>query len=101
MREINQAALDAGMARIKDLFDKAVQRRVLSDAEAEEALRRRAAERRTGTGFDDVDIVVEAAVENLDAKRAVFRELDGRTRPDGRSGDQYVVAAGGIAGRKG
>ena len=28
-----------------------------------------------------MDVVVEAAVENLDAKRAVFRELDGRTRP--------------------
>ena len=32
--------------------------------------------------FEDVDVVVEAAVENLDAKRAVFRDLDGRTRPD-------------------
>ncbi len=81
VREINQAALDAGLARIKDLFDKAVQRRVLSAADAE----KRSAVVRGATdwdAFEDVDVVVEAAVENLDSKRAVFRELDGRTRPD-------------------
>ena len=32
-------------------------------------------------GFDHVDLVIEAAVEELDAKRAVFRELEARTRP--------------------
>ena len=56
------------------------QRRVLSEAEAE---KRFAAVRGTTSweGFHDVDVVVEAAVEDLDAKRAVFRELDGRTGP--------------------
>src|SRR5206468_2040172 len=38
VREINQAALDAGMARIKDLFDKAVGRGVLSEDEAKKRL---------------------------------------------------------------
>ena len=42
VREINQTALDVGLKRIKDLFDKAVQRRVLSEGEAEQAIRRRA-----------------------------------------------------------
>jgi 3-hydroxyacyl-CoA dehydrogenase / enoyl-CoA hydratase / 3-hydroxybutyryl-CoA epimerase len=80
VREINQAALDAGLARIKDLFDKAVQRRVLSE---DEAKKRFDAVRGTTDwdGFNELDVVVEAAVENLDAKRAVFAELDGRTRP--------------------
>ncbi len=32
-------------------------------------------------GFDNVAVVVEAALEDLDAKRAVFRELEARTRP--------------------
>ncbi len=80
VREIDQAALDAGLARINDLFDKAVKRRVLSEAEAE---KRRAAVRGAADwdAFADVDVVVEAAVENLDSKRAVFHELDGRTQP--------------------
>ena len=80
VREVNQTALDAGLKRIKDLFDKAVQRRVLSEGESN---KRFAAVRGTTlwTGFDEVDVVVEAAVEDLDAKRAVFRELDSQTRP--------------------
>ncbi len=81
VREINQTQhLDVGLKRIKDLFDKAVQRRVLSDREADQ---RFAAVRGTTAwvGFDEVDVIVEAAIEDLDAKRGVFRELDGRTRP--------------------
>ncbi len=32
-------------------------------------------------GFDSLDVVVEAATENPEAKRAIFRELDARTQP--------------------
>ena len=80
VREINQTALDAGMKRIKDLFDKAVERRVLSESGASKHF---AAVRGTTAwvGFDEVDAVVEAASEDLDAKRTVFRELDAQTRP--------------------
>ena len=80
VREVNQAALDAGMKRIRELFDKAAARGVLSE---DEARKRFAAVRGTTSweGFHDADVVVEAAVEDLDAKRAVFHELDGRTGP--------------------
>jgi 3-hydroxyacyl-CoA dehydrogenase/enoyl-CoA hydratase/3-hydroxybutyryl-CoA epimerase len=81
VREIDQAALDAGMARIKDLFDKAASRGILS---VDEAKKRLAAVRGTTAwdGFGEIDVVVEAVVENLDAKRAIFRELEARTRPN-------------------
>jgi 3-hydroxyacyl-CoA dehydrogenase/enoyl-CoA hydratase/3-hydroxybutyryl-CoA epimerase len=80
VQEVNQAALDAGMARVGGLFAKAVERRLLSEAEAQ---KRWAAVRGTLSweGFADVDAVVEAALEDLDAKRAVFRELEARTKP--------------------
>ena len=38
VQEVNQAALDAGMKRIQDLFGKAVERRVLSEDEAKKRL---------------------------------------------------------------
>jgi 3-hydroxyacyl-CoA dehydrogenase/enoyl-CoA hydratase/3-hydroxybutyryl-CoA epimerase len=80
VREVNAEALGAGVVRIKGLIDKAVERRVITEAEAAKAFTAV-----TGTtqwdGFADADLVVEAAVEELDAKRAIFRELDGRTRP--------------------
>jgi 3-hydroxyacyl-CoA dehydrogenase/enoyl-CoA hydratase/3-hydroxybutyryl-CoA epimerase len=79
VREINAEALGGGLFRIKGLFDKAVERRVLTEAEAAKLFS--AIHGTTAwDGFADVDLVVEAAVEDLDAKRAVFRELDSRVK---------------------
>jgi 3-hydroxyacyl-CoA dehydrogenase/enoyl-CoA hydratase/3-hydroxybutyryl-CoA epimerase len=80
VQEVSQAALDAGLERIKGLFRKAVERRLLTEPESVERL---AAIQGTlkWDGFDNVDVVVEAALEDLEAKRAVFRELEKHTRP--------------------
>jgi 3-hydroxyacyl-CoA dehydrogenase/enoyl-CoA hydratase/3-hydroxybutyryl-CoA epimerase len=80
VQEVNESALGAGLLKVRDLFNKAVERKLLT---AQEADRRLAMVRGTlrWEGFDNVDLVVEAAVEDLDAKRAVFRELEARTRP--------------------
>jgi 3-hydroxyacyl-CoA dehydrogenase/enoyl-CoA hydratase/3-hydroxybutyryl-CoA epimerase len=81
VREINNEALEAGIGRIRGLFDKAVERRVMAPEEA-----RRGLAALHGTvnwdEFDDLDVVIEAAVEDLDAKREIFRDLAGRARPD-------------------
>jgi 3-hydroxyacyl-CoA dehydrogenase/enoyl-CoA hydratase/3-hydroxybutyryl-CoA epimerase len=80
VQEVSQAALEGGLARITSLFQKAVERRLLTEPES---VQRLAAIHGTlkWEGFDNVDVVVEAALEDLDAKRAVFRELEARTRP--------------------
>ncbi len=77
VQEVNEAALTVGMAKIEALFRKAVEHRVLADGEAR---LKSGAVRCTTTyeGFDDVDIVVEAVIEDIDAKRAVFAELEKR-----------------------
>ncbi len=81
VQEVNDAALTAGMKKIEDLFQKAVERRVLSQDEASKKL---VAIGKTTTwqGFENVDVVVEAAIEDLEKKRDIFRILDQRTRPD-------------------
>ncbi len=81
VQDVSQAALDAGLERIEGLFRKAVERRLLTEPESVERL---AAIQGTlkWEGFDNVDVVVEAALENLDAKKVVFQELEARTRPD-------------------
>jgi 3-hydroxyacyl-CoA dehydrogenase/enoyl-CoA hydratase/3-hydroxybutyryl-CoA epimerase len=80
VQEVNDVALQAGQARVTELFSRAVARRVLS---AEEARQRLAAFRWTvdWQGFGDVDAVVEAAIEDLEVKRNVFGELGRRTPP--------------------
>jgi 3-hydroxyacyl-CoA dehydrogenase/enoyl-CoA hydratase/3-hydroxybutyryl-CoA epimerase len=81
VQEINAAALQAGLGRIDELFRKAVERRLLA---ADEAARRRAAVRGTVAweGFAALDVVVEAAVEEMEVKRNLFRTLEERTRPE-------------------
>jgi 3-hydroxyacyl-CoA dehydrogenase/enoyl-CoA hydratase/3-hydroxybutyryl-CoA epimerase len=81
VQEVNDEASKAGQVRIADLFTKATERGVLSP---DEAARRQAAIRPTTTweGFDQVELVVEAAVEDLDLKRKLFRDLEGRVRPE-------------------
>jgi 3-hydroxyacyl-CoA dehydrogenase/enoyl-CoA hydratase/3-hydroxybutyryl-CoA epimerase len=81
IREVNETALSAGTLKVAALFSQAVGRGVLTQAEAQ---RRLAAVKGTVAwdGFADVDLVVEAVVEDLDVKRKVFRELEAHTRPE-------------------
>jgi 3-hydroxyacyl-CoA dehydrogenase/enoyl-CoA hydratase/3-hydroxybutyryl-CoA epimerase len=77
VQEVNESALGAGLLKIAVLFQKAVERGLLSQ---EESQKRLSAIRGTTkwNGFEDVELVVEAALEDLDAKRGIFRELENR-----------------------
>ena len=81
VKEVDQATLDAGLQRIHKSIDRAVARQKIS---AEEAERER--ELITGTvewdGFGDVDLVVEAVIEDPPTKQAVFRQIDEVTKPE-------------------
>jgi 3-hydroxyacyl-CoA dehydrogenase/enoyl-CoA hydratase/3-hydroxybutyryl-CoA epimerase len=80
VREINEAALTAGIERISALLQKAAERRLLSPEEARQKL---AAVNRTTSweAFGDVDLVLEAASEELPLKQALFRDMERHTRP--------------------
>jgi 3-hydroxyacyl-CoA dehydrogenase/enoyl-CoA hydratase/3-hydroxybutyryl-CoA epimerase len=81
VQEINESALAAGVKKIEDLFQKAAERRLISDEEAKQKM---AAIGRTTSwqGFDNADLVIEAVIEDLQLKKDVFKELEKRTRPN-------------------
>jgi len=75
VREVDQAFIDKGLARIKGLLDKSVEKGKLAAADAQATLGRL----RGTTKLEDLrecDIVIEAIVENLDLKRDAFLALD-------------------------
>jgi 3-hydroxyacyl-CoA dehydrogenase/enoyl-CoA hydratase/3-hydroxybutyryl-CoA epimerase len=78
IQEINETALAEGILRILALFHRAVERGVLPVSELPAKL---AAVHGTTAwkGFDDVDLVIEAIVEDLQAKRELFRDLEKHT----------------------
>ena len=71
----------AGLERIRRSLDRAVERGKLEAADREAILERIDGATSLGA-LGDADLVIEAATEDLEAKLAIFRELDGVTKPD-------------------
>jgi len=79
--ESSDELVDAGRQRIETSTTRAVERGKLDPGEREEVLGRI-----SGTtdvpDLADVDLVIEAATEDPEIKRAIFRQLDEITRPE-------------------
>ena len=81
LREVNEAAIEAAQRRLAASLDKAVRNGKLPDDERDDIINR---VRFTDT-LDDLaecDLVVEAAIEDQDAKTAIFAALGKVVRPD-------------------
>jgi 3-hydroxyacyl-CoA dehydrogenase len=78
--EMNQEALDRGVARIADVFDSQVRKKKLAQGDRD---------KRMGLlkpvlayeAIGDADIVIEAVFEDMDVKRKVFETLDRVMKP--------------------
>jgi 3-hydroxyacyl-CoA dehydrogenase len=81
LKEVDQPALDRGLATIKKNYAGSVQKGRLSQQQMDQRL---ALIQPTLTydGFQNADIVVEAVFEGMELKKQVFAELDRVTRPD-------------------
>jgi 3-hydroxybutyryl-CoA dehydrogenase len=80
-REVSDELCEQARAKIEHYLNRAVEKERISAEERDAALGRL----RTTTDLADLadcDLVIEAIVEDLDAKRELFAELDGITRPD-------------------
>ena len=69
-------ALPPAIRRIGDLFTGGVQRGKLGESEVAAAANRLRAERDLARAVGDVDVVIEAVVEDLGVKRQLFAELE-------------------------
>jgi 3-hydroxybutyryl-CoA dehydrogenase len=75
LKDISQELVDKGIAQVDAILQGRVDKGKMSAEQKEEILGRI-----TGTttydGFEDVDVVIEAAVEDLELKKTIFKELD-------------------------
>ncbi len=81
VREVDDTALNRGIERVKKSMNTAVERGKTSAEDRDNAMSRI----RGTTSLEDMgerDIVIEAAIENMEVKKAVFRDLD-RITPSG------------------
>jgi 3-hydroxybutyryl-CoA dehydrogenase len=80
MLDVNPAALEKAMATIARNMDRQVGRKIISTEEKEAALARI---RTTSdyTAYDECDLVIEAATEKEEIKRAIFKSLTPHLKP--------------------
>ena len=81
MKDIAQAGIDLGLAEASKLLSKQVERGRISVAEMAGVLNK-IQPALSYDGFDNVDIVVEAVVENAGIKHAVLTETEAKIRDD-------------------
>ena len=81
LKDIDEDAVARGMRTIRKRFREGVNRKIFSKGEAAglEALISPAAE---AVPMKRCDLVIEAAVENMEIKKKIFEDLVSRTRPD-------------------
>jgi len=74
LRDVNKEQIDRGLANIDKIYGDAVKRGILTEEKAREG-RSRIVCSTAHTELRDVGIIIEAASEKLEIKKAVFREL--------------------------
>jgi len=81
LKDVAPDALARGLHTAASLYHDAVKRRILTQAEATAGLDR-ITPSHTAIPLTSTDLVIEAAIEKLDAKQAIFRDLETRVRAD-------------------
>jgi 3-hydroxybutyryl-CoA dehydrogenase len=81
MRDIEDRFLENGMNAIKKSLSKGVEKGKLAQEQADAALSRIQTTLNV-EDLKDVDLVIEAVIENSDLKKSVFQELDGLVSDD-------------------
>ena len=81
MRARRQTSVDNGLATVEKNLDRLVKKEKMTEAEKAEVMGRI-----TGSTdieiVKDADLIIEAATENLEAKKALFAELDELCKPE-------------------
>jgi 3-hydroxybutyryl-CoA dehydrogenase len=80
--DISQASLDKGLATIAKNLDRQVAKEVLTEAQKAETLSNLTTFTSMEEGVKGVELVVEAATENVDLKLKIFSDLDKFTAPE-------------------
>jgi 3-hydroxybutyryl-CoA dehydrogenase len=81
MRDVEMRFVEAGMKKIQGFLAKSVEKGKM-DAQQRDAVLARISGTVDMADLKDVDLIIEAVIEDLDLKRSVFKELDGLCRPE-------------------
>lgn len=81
MKDLTSQALAVGIQSASSLFQKQVKKRKMTSRQFLQKLNR-VAPVLDYSGFQSIDVVIEAIVENMDIKKKTFQELESQIRPE-------------------
>src|SRR5271170_3653854 len=75
LKDVESSLVERGLANIKRMYESRVKKELLSQSDADR-LFSLIKTTTASDGFDSVDLVIEAALEKIDVKLEIFRELE-------------------------
>ncbi|MGK7390221.1 MAG: 3-hydroxyacyl-CoA dehydrogenase family protein [Candidatus Cyclobacteriaceae bacterium M2_1C_046] len=80
--DISEKALEKALGTIEKNLDRQVKKELIDESKKQETLKNISTYTSTANGVKDVDLVVEAATENIDLKLQIFRDIDQHAKKD-------------------
>jgi 3-hydroxyacyl-CoA dehydrogenase len=80
--DINDEALEKGVGSVRKTFDYAIKKRKMKPADLAAMLEKQLTTTTSLEDLKDVDLIIEAVVENMDVKQDIWQKLQGICRPD-------------------
>ncbi len=81
MTDLDDDAINRGLARLRDYVEAGVKRGKLSPEEGEKIVGQLVTTTNLTEAISDVDLVIEAVFENMDVKKKLFKEMDIAAKP--------------------
>jgi 3-hydroxybutyryl-CoA dehydrogenase len=82
LRDVDQKFIDRGMKNIQKNMEKAVQKGVILSSDRDNVLKNVKPTLDIKEAVDGAQLVIEAATENIDIKKAIFKEIDALCPPE-------------------
>ena len=80
--DINEEALQKGVAAVRKTFDYPIKKKKLTPADLEKMIQTRLTTTTALEDLKDVDLVIEAVLENMKVKQDIWLKLEGICRPE-------------------
>jgi 3-hydroxyacyl-CoA dehydrogenase/enoyl-CoA hydratase/carnithine racemase len=80
--DINDGAIEKGVAAIRKTFAYPIKKRKMSEKDLDTMIENQLTTTTELEDLKDVDLVIEAVLENMDVKQDIWKKLEGICRPD-------------------
>jgi len=80
--DINEAALEKGVGSVRKTFEYPIKKRKMKPADLEVMLEKQLTTTSSLEDLKDVDLIIEAVLEDMQVKQDIWQKLEGICRPD-------------------